>query len=256
MKIADYAALLDDATRSAQAVPQLSAANPGLSLADAYAIQQQGINRRIARGERVVGVKMGFTSRPKMEQMGVSDQIWGQLTDAMVVPSGGGVALSRFIHGRAEPEIAMRLGRALHGIVTLEEAMAAVDGIAPAIEIVDSRYVNFRFSLVDVVADNASASAFVAGPWVDPAGIDLSDIPMTLEFDGTVVQQGSSSEVLGNPWQSLVEAARLAADAGITLQPGWIVSTGAATAAEVLPAGAVVRVSAGPLGSASLRVLP
>jgi len=244
---------LDGAARDAHAVAQLSA-DTALDLEGAYAVQAASIGRRLARGERQVGVKMGFTSRAKMQQMGVSDLIWGRLTDAMHVAAGTELPFHRFIHPRAEPEIAFRLARPLKGAVSLAEAMAAVDGIAPAIEIIDSRYANFRFSLTDVVADNSSSSAFVTGDWVDPGLLGSAEIAMELLVDGAVVEHGTSAAILGNPWQSLVEAARLSSVNGPGLAAGWIVLAGAATAAFALAPGMRVRARAGALGETGFHV--
>lgn len=251
--IDSLAARLDGAAHEARAVAQLSA-DTALDLEAAYAVQAASIGRRLARGERQVGVKMGFTSRAKMQQMGVSDLIWGRLTDAMHLQAGAELPFGRFIHPRAEPEIAFRLARPLAGHVSLDEAMAAVDGVAPAIEIIDSRYANFRFSLTDVVADNSSSSAFVTGAWVDPALLGNAELEMALLVDGQVVERGTSSAILGNPWQSLVEAARLASITGPGLAAGWIVLAGAATAAHALAPGMRVSARAGALGETGFCV--
>ena len=251
--IDSLAARLDGAAREARAVAQLSA-DTALDLESAYAVQSASIGRRLARGERQVGLKMGFTSRAKMIQMGVSDLIWGRLTDAMHLAAGAELPFGRFIHPRAEPEIAFRLARPLAGEVSLEEAMAAVDGIAPAIEIIDSRYANFRFSLTDVVADNSSSSALVTGDWVAPALLGSEEITMELLVDGVVVEHGTSAAILGNPWQSLVEAARLSSVNGPGLAAGWIVMAGAATAAYALAPGMRVSTRAGALGETGFTV--
>ncbi|MGI9294236.1 MAG: 2-keto-4-pentenoate hydratase [Pseudomonadales bacterium] len=251
--IAMLAELLDSAAGNAQSVTQLSESGHLLSLEEAYAVQALSIQRRLERGEKLIGVKMGFTSRAKMAQMGVDDLIWGRLTDAMLVENGASLNMADFVHPRIEPEIAFRLGRSLHGDITLQEAMQAVDGIAPAMEIIDSRYENFKFSLTDVVADNCSSSALVVGDWQTP-DLDLQDLAMQMTFDGAEVQQGSSAEILGNPWQSLVEAARLAAQADMTLQQNWIVMAGAATAAEALRPGVHAQVSVQKLGEAAVHV--
>jgi len=247
------AARLDGAAHEARAVAQLSA-DTALDLAAAYAVQAASIGRRLARGERQVGVKMGFTSRAKMQQMGVSDLIWGRLTDAMHLDAGAELPFARFIHPRAEPEIAFRLARPLAGNVSLAQAMAAVDAVAPAIEIIDSRYANFRFSLTDVVADNSSSSAFVTGTWVDPSLLGGEEIVMELLIDGVVVEHATSAAIMGNPWQSLVEAARLASVTGPGLAAGWIVFAGAATAAYALTPGMRVSTRAGVLGETGFRV--
>lgn len=244
---------LDAAATSACATGQITAEHPAFSLEDAYEVQRRLIDRRIARGERLVGVKMGFTSRAKMAQMGVSDLIWGRLTDAMEVADGGTLEIAKFVHPRAEPEIAFRLKTPLSGIITTDDAIAAIDAIAPAIEVIDSRYADFRFALTDVVADNSSSSAFAVGAW-QPLSGDISDLAMTLAFDGQPVQSGSSSAILGDPIQSLVEAARLAAISGLTLEAGWIILCGAATPAEALRADIHVELDARRLGRVGFDV--
>lgn len=238
-RISNLAERLDNAARRAQATAQLG---PELALSpdDAYAVQSASIARRLARGERRTGVKMGFTSRAKMVQMGVHDMIWGRLTDAMALEEGAPVSLGRYVHARVEPELAFLLGRPLVGRVSMAEALEAVVAIAPALEVIDSRYENFRFSLTDVIADNASSSGYVIGPW-GHARRDFSNLGLVMSFDGQPRQIGSTAGILGNPLRSLVAAARLSSAAGEPLQAGWIVMAGGATAAEALGPGQHVR---------------
>lgn len=249
---AGMAGKLDDAASRARAIAQFSDRTE-YTLEDAYRVQKQVIACRLRRGERRCGMKMGFTSRAKMAQMGIADMCWGRLTDGMIVEDGDAVPLSRYVHPRVEPEIAFLLRKRLTFPCTAAEAMAAVDGVASAMEIIDSRYRNFRFSLEDVVADNASSSGFVVGPWRS-RDVDLGNLGMILEFDFRPVQIGSSAAILGHPARSLVAAARLAAEAEETLQPGWIVMAGGATAAEALRPGVHVRNSVESLGSVSFSV--
>jgi len=225
------------------------------SLADAYAIQRASIARRIARGESMVGMKMGLTSHAKMQQVGVHEPIYGHLTSDMRRSSGDALHMSQQIHPRIEPEIAFLLSRPLAGTVTGAEALAAVEAVAPAMEIIDSRYRNFKFSLADVVADNCSSSGFVVGPWHD-AGADLTNLGMIMEFNGRPRQIGSSAAILGNPVRALVAGARLSAQAGEPLQAGWIVMAGGATAAEALGIGDYVRNSVQHLGPVAFSVGP
>ncbi len=244
---------LDSAASQAQAIEQLSAQGYTLSLQEAYAVQSRSVAQRKARGESQVGIKMGFTSRAKMIQMGVEDMIWGPLTDAMMIDDGGELDFSAFVHPRVEPEIAFLLKRPLSGGMTLPQVMSAVEAVAPALEIIDSRYQNFKFSLEDVVADNCSSSGFVVGAWqhCDQA---IDNLGMVLEFDGRAVQIGSSAAILGNPYRSLVAAARVAGEAGVTLEAGSIVLAGASTAAEALRPGVHVRVKTEQLGCAEFSV--
>jgi 2-oxo-3-hexenedioate decarboxylase len=244
------AARLDEAALTATPVAQLT---EPLTLDEAYDVQARLLARRYRRGERAIGIKMGFTSRAKMAQMGVNDLIWGRLTDRMLHASGDTIPRRAFVHPRAEPEIAFRLKSPLSGRVDAATALAAVAAVAPAVEIIDSRYRDFRFSLTDVVADNSSSSALVIGSWVEPT-VDLAALAMQLVIDGEVRQRGSSAAILGHPLESLVNAARLVAERGETLRAGDIVMAGAATAAEPLSPGLEVRADVEKLGSVSFRV--
>ncbi len=250
--ITEYATLLDDAARHATEVAQFDP-DGRLSLGEAYEIQSASIKRRVERGERRVGVKMGFTSRAKMVQMGLSDVIWGRLTADMQIEEGTAIDFSRFVHPRVEPEIAFVLKHSLEGDVTGPQALAAVEAIAPALEIIDSRYKDFKFTLPEVIADNASSSGFVIGAWRDPK-IDFANLGLTLNIDGRVVQVGSTAALLGHPLRSLVAAARLSAQAGEPLQAGWIVMAGGATPAEWIKPGQYVSVDMEQLGSAGFHV--
>lgn len=236
----DVAARLDDACQKAQAIEQLGL---NVDVARAYEIQALSIQRRVARGERLIGVKMGLTSKAKMAQVNINEVLWGRLTDAMLHPNAGTLHRARFIHPRAEPEIAFRLKAPLSGAVTQQQAREAIDGIAAAIEIIDSRYKDFRFNVADAIADNCSSAALFIGPWHSPE-LDCGDLEMVMDIDGTPVGAGSSSAILGHPIQSLVEAARLTAQYGGALQAGDIFMSGAATAAVALSAGQHVRLRA------------
>ncbi|OUM02232.1 2-keto-4-pentenoate hydratase [Variovorax sp. JS1663] len=251
-QIQNVAELLDDAARAARSVQQVDPEGR-LSVADAYAIQAASIERRVQRGERRVGVKMGFTSRAKMIQMGIDDVIWGRLSSGMQVEEGSALKRSRFIHPRVEPEIAFVLKKDLAGDVTAAEALAAVEAVAPALEIIDSRYRDFKFSLTDVIADNASSSGFVVGAWNDPRQ-DFSNLGLTMNIDGRTVQVGSTAAILGHPLRSLVAAARLSAAAGEPLRAGWIVMAGGATPAEWIAPGQYVSVEMERLGVAGFHV--
>lgn len=250
--LAPCAQRLDEAARLGRAIPQLSASLT-LGVDEAYEVQRLSLEHRLARGETLVGVKMGFTSRAKMLQMGVSDLIWGRLTSGMRLMDGGSLSLSRFVHPRIEPEVAFLLGSRLKGPVSPMEAAQAVAAVAPALEVIDSRYENFKFSLPDVIADNASSSGFVLGAWRDPR-LDLGNLGMVLELDGHPVQVGSSAAILGHPLRSLAEASRLVAEQDLALEPGWIVLAGGATAAVALEPDRHVRLVAEALGQVEITV--
>jgi len=250
---AKLAAIVDEAARTGTAIAQLSETHGEMSVEAAYAVQALSIARRLARGEELVGIKMGFTSRAKMEQMGLSDLIWGRLTSGMQLQDGGTLAFDRYVHPRFEPEVAFVLKRRLAGPVSPAQALAAVEAVAPAIEIIDSRYENFKFSLSDVIADNSSSSGFVLGGFRSP-DIDLSNLGMICEIDGRPVQIGSTAAILGHPLRSLAEASRIVAEHGMALEPGWVVMAGGATAATYIAPGQHLRLDAEGLGAVELHV--
>ncbi|MCZ6764546.1 MAG: fumarylacetoacetate hydrolase family protein [Alphaproteobacteria bacterium] len=243
---------LDTAALNAEAIPQL-ALEIELSEADAYKIQAASIARRLARGETRNGMKMGLTSRAKAIQMGVDDVVWGRLTDAMVIEEGGFASMANFIHPRVEPEIAFLLKRNLAAGATALEAQRAIAAVAPAIEIIDSRYKDFKFSLGDTVADNTSAAGLVIGPWNENTG-DIANLGVGLSINGQVCQIGTTAAILGHPIRSLVAAADRSGTAGEELQAGWIVMAGGATAAEALSIGDHVSVEVQGLGHAGFTL--
>lgn len=241
------AAVLDEATRVATATTQLSSAS-ALSLEDAYEIQRAGISLRKTRGDAVVGVKLGFTSKAKAMQMGVSDVIIGVLTEQMQVADRGVVDRSRFIHPRIEPEVAFRLGADVDPSDPSDDPLTAATQVAPAMEIIDSRYQDFKFSLEDVVADNTSAAAFVIGPWQPmrtvQGRLDLGDLDVALDVGDVLVETGSTADILGDPLRALPTVKRMARQYGLQLPAGTIILAGAATAAVPLPSEPGVTVSA------------
>ncbi len=247
----NMAEVLDLASSHAKAVPQWTG-DDALSAEEAYEVQALSIARRLARGERMVGYKMGLTSRAKMAQVGVDKVIWGRLTDAMRVADGGAVECGRYIHPRAEPEIVFVMGGTLEGPVSPAEAMRAVDSVAVGIEIIDSRYQDFQFALGDVIADNTSAGGFVLGERHLPT-TDIANLGMLLEIDGKVVEIGSSAAILGHPARALAQASALLAEQELSLRPGDIVLAGAATAARPVSPGMSVRAIVETLGAVHCR---
>lgn len=222
-----------------------------LDLETAYAIQDETLRRRLARGETLVGIKLGLTSRAKQERMNVDSPLVAWLTDAMVLPAGAPVPRDALIHPRAEPEIVFVMGRRLAGPgVTAAGALRAVDAVMAGMEIIDSRYKDFRFALTDVVADNASSGAFVTGPrQVDPGSLDLALEAVLVEVDGKVVDSATGAAVQGHPAEALALAANVLARRGLAIEPGWLVLTGGMTDAVAVEPGATVAAHFTSLGS-------
>ncbi|WP_327673352.1 MULTISPECIES: 4-oxalocrotonate decarboxylase [unclassified Streptomyces] len=248
----ELAARLDDAQRSVADTPSLADTHP-LTIGDAYAVQKALLARRVVRGERRTGVKLGFTSKAKMEQMGVSEIIVGELTDGMCVADGGTADLSRFIHPKVEPEVAFRIARDVDvdspDTDTDTDITACVDAVAPALEIIDSRYRDFRFTYEDVVADNTSAAGYVIGPW-QPLR-DVSDLPVRLRGENGEAA-GSTAAILDGPLNALRALLDMARRRGFALRAGDVVLAGAATAAIPLTPGVTTCEVAG-LGQVGVR---
>ena len=252
------AAQLDEALLGRAEVEPLTKTFGALSLDDAYAVQRRGLSLRLARGERVVGFKMGLTSEAKRSQMNLGQPICGPLTDAMRVPDASDISITSGIHPKAEPEIAFVTSRELRGRVTRAEALQGCRSVAPAIEVLDSRFVGFKyFSLPDVVADNCSSWRFVLGQ-AQPASRfsleDLAALQLSLSVSGKQVQTAPATAISGHPIESLVQLVAMLDEAGEVLPAGSIVLAGAATAAEPLALGQVIELDVPRLGRASLRV--
>lgn len=232
MNLTDIAKHLDACALNVNTTPSLRTDNP-FDLAQAYEIQELSLQQREQRGEKRVGVKLGFTSQEKMKQMGVNHLIWGVITDAMQLNPGDKVALARFNHPRIEPEIAFITKAVIDAPLSRDNALEKIAGICPAMEIIDSRYEQFKFTLEDVVADNTSSAAFVLGDSV-AVDTDISNLSVTMYENDTIVQQGTTAALMGHPLNCLVQVSELLAEKGQSLPAGSIILAGAATAAHAM----------------------
>ncbi|WP_020124139.1 2-keto-4-pentenoate hydratase [Streptomyces canus] len=227
---------------------------PGLDLATGYRIQDEILRRKVEAGEHIVGVKLGLTSRAKQQRMGIDSPLTGWLTDVMVLPAGAPLVTRELIHPRVEPEIVFVLGERLSGpAVTAARAMEAVSHVYAGLEVIDSRYTDFRFSLPDVVADNASASRYVVGSvGRKPSELDLALEACLLEVDGEVVDSATGAAVQGHPAEALALAANSLARRGLALEAGWLVLTGGMTDAAFTRPGGTIAVHFTNLGSVTI----
>jgi 2-oxo-3-hexenedioate decarboxylase len=238
---------LDDARLECREVERLTLEVPDLTLEQAYLIMDAGVALRVQRGERGVGLKMGLTSEAKRQQMGLGAPIYGFLSDAMRVR--GTFRMAGSLHPKIEPEIAFHFAKGLSGRPGREEVLAACTGVCAALEILDSRYRDFKyFSLPDVVADNASSSYFaLAEGWTPLAGLHLQDLELAMSVDGTVRQRAKGSAISGDPVLSVVQLCELLSGRGRSLPEQSIVLAGAATVAEPLRVGQRVSLQVGTL---------
>lgn len=237
-------------------IPQISKEISNFSRSEAYTIQEMQMKACLQSGETQVGWKMGLTSEAKRRQMNLDSPLYGFLTNKMHVADGGVFPLEGSIHPKIEPEIAFLTNKDLSGTVTREQVLEACAGVASALEILDSRYTEFKyFSMEDVIADNSSSSDFVVGPWVkDFKNIDLINLKMEMLVDGKITQSGVSKDISGDPVASVIELCALLAERGQVLKAGSIVLAGAATAAEMLKPGMKISLNVDHLPSVTVTV--
>lgn len=256
-EIFNIAQILDIATLEKREIERITLKYPQLELSQAYAIQESGIQLRIERGDRPIGFKMGLTSLAKREQMNLDSSIYGVLTQKMKI-TGSDFSLSHSIHPRIEPEIAFFIQQDIQGSVTPERVLDACSGVCGALEIIDSRFLHFKyFSLPDVIADNCSSSYFLLSKTIKkPRDFDLSNLEMSLEVNGSVVQSALSKEISQNPVNSVVQLCSMLAERGAFLAAGSIVLAGAATQAIPLEKGSAYTLKVQNLGAVSLRITP
>ncbi|KAB5619742.1 MULTISPECIES: 2-oxo-3-hexenedioate decarboxylase [Pseudomonas] len=255
--IAQLAEHLENAELKREAVAKITDAHPDMDWDDAYAIQDAIRARKQARGVRIAGLKMGLTSFAKMKQMGVTDPIHGFLTDYGSSLDGAAIDVDSLIHPKVEAEIAFVLKHPLKGPgVHVGDVLAATDFIVPAVEVIDSRYENFRFDLKSVIADNTSSARFVTGGRMSGVeGIDLKCLGVVLEKNGEVVATGAGAAVLGHPAQSVAMLANMLGAKGRELPAGTFIMTGGITEAIAVQAGDNVTVRYQHLGSVSMRFI-
>lgn len=236
-------------------ITPLSSRHPDMTIEDAYHVQQQMIARRLEKGERVIGKKIGVTSKAVMNMLGVHQPDFGYLTDGMVYNEGQSIDFSTLIQPKAEGEIAFLLKKDLQGPgVTAADVIAATEGVMACFEIVDSRIQDWKIKIQDTVSDNASCGVFVLGDQlVDIANLDLALCGMVMEKNGDIVVTGAGAATMGHPVNAIVWLANTLGSLGITLKAGDIVLAGAMGAMVPVAKGDNLRISINGIGGCSVR---
>ncbi|ATG74935.1 2-keto-4-pentenoate hydratase [Zobellella denitrificans] len=227
-----------------------------ISIDDAYHISLHLLDRRLADGERVIGKKIGLTSKAVQSMLKVNQPDFGFLTDAMVYSQGQEVPISQqLIQPRAEGEIAFILKRDLMGPgVTAADVLAATECVLPCFEVVDSRIEHWQINIQDTIADNASCGVFVLGDTaVSPRKLDLATCGMVVEKNGAIISTGAGAAALGSPVNCVAWLANTLGQRGIGLKAGEVILSGALVPLEPVQAGDHMTVSVGGIGSASVR---
>ncbi|SEG87342.1 2-keto-4-pentenoate hydratase [Thermomonospora echinospora] len=249
----DAADRLREAELNRAPIPPLVETFPGIDAVDAYEIQLINIGRRVAAGAVVGGHKVGLSSKAMQQMMGVDEPDYGHLLGDMALRQDEPVEAARYCYPRVEVEVGFVLGADLPGEdCTEDDVLAATERVVPALELIDSRIVDWRIALADTIADNASSAGYVIGAGRPPAGLDLTAIEATLYRDGEPVVSGRSDAVLGNPVTCVAWLARKVASFGVRLRAGHLVLPGSCTRAIDVAAGQTFTADFTDLGSVSL----
>ena len=227
-----------------------------MTIEDAYQISLRMLSRRESEGERIVGKKIGVTSKAVQNMLNVHQPDFGYLTDRMVVSNGGEIKIAdSMIQPRAEGEIAFVLKRDLIGPgISNADVLRATECIMPCFEIVDSRIENWQIKIQDTVADNASCGVFVLGDTaLKPEAVDLVTVGMVVEKNGAVISTGAGAAALGSPVNCVAWLANTLGEYGIPLKAGEVILSGSLVPLEPVVAGDSLLVRVGKMGSASVR---
>jgi 2-keto-4-pentenoate hydratase len=229
----ELAADLAEAERSRVPIAPLTDRNPTIDVVDAYEIQLINIRQRVAEGARVVGHKVGLSSKAMQQMMGVDEPDYGHLLDEMQAFEDTPVKAGSYLYPRVEVEVGFVLAEDLPGAeCTEDDVLAATAAFAPSIELIDTRITDWQIKLCDTIADNASSAGFVLGAGrVAPETVDIQSIDAVLTRNGEVVASGRSDAVLGNPVTAVAWLARKVESFGVRLRKGDIVLPGSCTRA-------------------------
>ena len=259
MAIADVtgkARALFDARRNRVPIAPFTDEDPSLGMADGYAVQAELVRLILAEGDSIIGYKAGLTSKPMQRMLGVGQPDFAPVLASTVYRDGDVIPLSRFIQPKLEAEIVFVLGERLRGPgVTAEDARKATAGIAASMEIVDSRFADWRIKLCDTVADLASNGALAISERTVPLdGLDPRLIGMVLTRDGELVDTGAGAAALGDPAEVVAWLANTLAEQDIALEAGHVIMTGALHAAVPMAAGETYVAEFDRLGSVTVRI--
>ena len=250
-KIEQYGEELYQAFLERRPVAPLISREPDITIEDAYRIQEALVARRLAAGETVVGKKIGATSRPVQEMLGVYQPDFGILLSGMVYQEGDTIDLSQMIQPKAEAELAFVLKEDLKGPgITAMDVIRATDYVLPCFEIVDSRITDWKLKIQDTVADNASCGVYVLGKTKgDPRKLDITLAGMVLEKNGELYSTGVGAAVQGSPANAVAWLANTLGELGIPFKAGEVILSGSQSTLVPVVDGDELVCTVGGLGS-------
>src|ERR1700761_48320 len=229
----ELAADLAQAERSREPIAPLTGGYPDIDVVDAYEIQLINIRQRVAEGARILGHKVGLSSKAMQQMIGVDEPDYGHLLDEMQLFEDVPVKANRFLYPRVEVEVGFVLNADLPGAAcTEDDVLAATEALVPSIELIDTRITDWKIALCDTIADNASSAGFVLGEArVSPSDIDAKAVDAVLKRNGEVIAEGRSDAVLGNPVTAVAWLARKVESFGVRRRKGDVVLPGSCTRA-------------------------
>ena len=251
-KLAEH---LENAELQAYEVTKITDDYPNMTFTDATDVQWEIRRRKMSRGHKIVGMKMGLTSWAKMKQMGVEMPCYGFLADYFSLPDGAQVPFDKLIHPKVEAEIAFVTNKELSGRnLTVADVLAATELVVPAVEIIDSRYKDFKFDLTSVQADNSSSTRFVVGSHAaKPEDFDWSTIGVVMQKNGEIIELGAGAAVLDHPAASVAMLATMLAERDKVIPAGTFIMTGGITAAVLVEKGDSIVVRYQGLGAVTMK---
>ena len=257
-QIESFGDALYDALVNRETIEPLTEQAPGIEIDDAYQISLRMLKRRTDAGERVVGKKIGVTSKAVMDMLNVHQPDFGFLTDRMMYSTGADIPVSTaMIQPRAEGEIAFILKDKLTGPgVNNADVIAATDFVMPCFEIVDSRVRDWKIKIQDTIADNASCGAVVLGDTaIKPTSVDLSTCGLVMELNGEIISTGAGAAALGSPVNSVTWLANTLGAFGIELEAGEVILSGSLVPLQPVKAGDNMNMAIGGIGECSVRFI-
>lgn len=255
--ITDYASLLLKAEETQVAIAPITITSPHITVDEAYQIQLDQIAAKVKKGRKIVGKKIGLTSKAMQNMLNVNQPDYGHLLDDMMIVDGDTLSLQGLIQPKLEFEIAFVLKKDLKGpFVTFQDVIEATDYVVPAIEVIDSRIENWNIKFEDTVADNgSSARAVIGGKPTSISNVDLSLIGMAVYRNGQLLDTAAGAAVMANPIHAVAWLANSIAKYDISLYAGEIVLSGALTAAVPVKSGDTFTVKFDRIGEVSLTIM-
>ncbi len=254
-RIKTLADMLLAAEMSRKPIAPLTESDRGITVDEAYRVQLRITEVKKSGGQVVVGKKIGITSRAMQAMLGVNEPDYGHILDGMVVAEGEMIRTADLIQPRIEGEIAFVLKEDLEGPgVTLPDVIRCSEGVIPALEVIDSRIMDWKIKLPDTVADNASSARIILGGKITPVlGLDLRTVGMVLEKNGEITATAAGAAVLGHPAQAVAWLANKLAAYRISLAKGEVILSGSLTAAVPVAVGNFIRADFGRLGDVKIK---